>query len=156
MKKFQKASDIAKKDGKIVLGGSVLKDSDYQNGYFVEPTIVTNLPQEHDLIIEELFLPFVCVIPFDSFAEGIKMANKSNYGLTAGIFSKDQKEIETFFEKIEAGVTYANRSASATTGAMVGAQPFVGWKESGISGKGAGGIYYLLQFMREQTQTRCE
>jgi len=53
-------------------------------------------------------------------------------------------------------VTYANRAASATTGAMVGAQPFVGWKDSGISGKGAGGAYYLLQFMREQTQTRCE
>ena len=84
-----------------------------------------------------------------------KMANKSNYCLTAGIFSKDQKEIETFFEKIESGVTYANRAASATTGAMVGAQPFVGWKDSGISGKGAGGAYYLLQFLREQTQTRC-
>ncbi len=156
MKKYQRASEIAKKDGKVVFGGSILKDSDYQHGYFVEPTIVTNLPPEHELIVEELFLPFVCVIPFDSFDEGIKMVNKTNYGLTAGIFSKDQKEIETFFEKIEAGVTYANRTTSATTGAMVGAQPFVGWKESGISGKGAGGVYYLLQFMREQTQTRCE
>ncbi len=156
VKKFQRASDVAKKDGKVVFGGSVLKDSDFQYGYFVEPTIVTDLPQGHELIVEELFLPFVCVISFDSFDEGIKMANKTNYGLTAGIFSKDQKEIEAFFEKIEAGVTYANRTASATTGAMVGAQPFVGWKESGISGKGAGGAYYLLQFMREQTQTRCE
>jgi 1-pyrroline-5-carboxylate dehydrogenase len=156
VKKFQRASEIAKKDGKVVFGGSVLQDSDYQHGYFVEPTIVTDLPQEHELIVEELFLPFVCVISFDSFDEGIKMANETNYGLTAGIFSKDQKEIEVFFEKIEAGVTYANRAASATTGAMVGAQPFVGWKESGISGKGAGGAYYLLQFMREQTQTRCE
>ncbi|TLX78992.1 MAG: aldehyde dehydrogenase family protein, partial [Thaumarchaeota archaeon] len=156
VKKFQKASDVAKKDGKVVFGGSVLKESDYQHGYFVEPTIVADLPQEHELVREELFLPFVCVIQFDSFDEAIKMANKTNYGLTAGIFSKDQKEIEAFFEKIEAGVTYANRDASATTGAMVGAQPFVGWKESGISGKGAGGAYYLLQFMREQTQTRCE
>ncbi|HMK33278.1 MAG TPA: aldehyde dehydrogenase family protein, partial [Nitrosopumilaceae archaeon] len=156
IKKFQRASDLAKKDGKVVLGGSVLRDSDCQHGYFVEPTIVTDLPQEHDLVREELFLPFVCISQFDSFDEAIKMANKTNYGLTAGIFSKDQKEIEAFFEKIEAGVTYANRDASATTGAMVGAQPFVGWKESGISGKGAGGAYYLLQFMREQTQTRCE
>ncbi|TLX67290.1 MAG: aldehyde dehydrogenase family protein [Thaumarchaeota archaeon] len=156
VKKFQRASDIAKKDGKVVFGGSVLKESDYQHGYFVEPTIVADLPQEHELIREELFLPFVCVSQFDSFDEAIKMANKTNYGLTAGIFSKDQKEIEAFFEKIEAGVTYVNRPTSATTGAMVGAQPFVGWKESGISGKGAGGAYYLLQFMREQTQTRCE
>ena len=64
--------------------------------------------------------------------------------------------LKNSLKKFEAGVTYANRAASATTGAMVGAQPFVGWKDSGISGKGAGGAYYLLQFLREQTQTRCE
>jgi 1-pyrroline-5-carboxylate dehydrogenase len=156
VRKFQRVSEIAKKDGTIAFGGSILKNSDLQNGYFVEPTIVTNLPQEHELVREELFLPFLCVLQFDNFEDAIKMANKTNYGLTAGIFSKDRKEIETFFEEIEAGVTYANRTASATTGAMVGAQPFVGWKDSGISGKGAGGTYYLAQFMREQTQTRCE
>ncbi len=98
----------------------------------------------------------MCVETVDSVDEAIDLANKSEYGLTAGIFSQDQNEIETFFEKIQSGVTYANRTASATTGAMVGAQPFVGWKNSGISGKGAGGAYYLLQFMREQTQTRCD
>ena len=156
VKKFEKTVEIAKKDGKIIHGGSVLKDSEHKNGYFVEPTIVTALPQEHELVKEELFLPFVCVSEFDSFDDAIKQANKSNYGLTAGIFSQDKNQVELFFNKIEVGVTYANRAASATTGALVGAQPFVGWKDSGISGKGAGGTYYLLQFMREQTQTRCE
>lgn len=156
LKKFQRASEVAKKDGKIVFGGSVLTNSDYKDGNFVEPTIVVGLPKDHELVREELFLPFLCVEEFDNFDEAIKEANKSNYGLTAGIFSEDKNEIEAFFERIEAGVTYANRAASATTGAMVGAQPFVGWKDSGISGKGAGGAYYLLQFMREQTQTRCE
>ncbi len=156
VKKFEKAVEIAKKDGKIIYGGLVLKDSEYKNGYYVQPTIVTGLPQEHELVKEELFLPFVCVLEFDSLDEAIRLANKTDYGLTAGIFSQDKNQVETFFNKIEAGVTYANRVASATTGAFVGAQPFVGWKDSGISGKGAGGEYYLLQFMREQTQTRCE
>ncbi len=156
LKKYQKASELARKDGKVIFGGSLLKESNYEHGYFVEPTIVTDLPRDHDLVREELFLPFVCVNQFDNFDEAIELANSTNYGLTAGIFSQDQNEIEKFFEKIEAGVTYANRTASATTGAMVGAQPFVGWKDSGISGKGAGSAYYLLQFMREQTQTRCE
>lgn len=156
VKKFEKAVEIAKKDGKIIYGGLVLKDSEYKNGYYVQPTIVTGLPQEHELVKEELFLPFVCVLEFDSLDEAIRLANKTDYGLTAGIFSQDKNQVETFFNKIEAGVTYANRVASATTGAFVGAQPFVGWKDSGISGKGAGGAYYLLQFMREQTQTRCE
>jgi len=147
---------MKKKDGKIIHGGLVLKDSEYKNGYYVQPTIVTGLPQEHELVKEELFLPFVCVLEFDSLDEAIRLANNTDYGLTAGIFSQDKNQVETFFNKIEAGVTYANRVASATTGAFVGAQPFVGWKDSGISGKGAGGAYYLLQFMREQTQTRCE
>ncbi|MEM3143122.1 MAG: aldehyde dehydrogenase family protein [Candidatus Nitrosotenuis sp.] len=153
--KYEKAVEIAKKDGKIVFGGSTLKDGHYRNGYFVEPTIVTGLPKDHPLIKEELFLPFLCVREFDDFEEALREANDSEYGLTAGIFSKDKKQIEEFFSKIEAGVIYANRAQSATTGAIVQAQPFVGWKSSGISGKGAGGAYYLTQFLREQTQTIC-
>jgi len=156
VKKFQKSSELAKKDGKVLCGGSLISDLSHKDGNFVAPTIVANLPRDHELIREELFLPFLCVEEFENFDEALVLANKSNYGLTAGVFSQDKNEIEKFFEQIEAGVTYANRSASATTGAMVGAQPFVGWKESGISGKGAGGAYYLLQFLREQTQTRCE
>jgi 1-pyrroline-5-carboxylate dehydrogenase len=154
-KKFEKAVEQARRDGKIIFGGEILEDGIYQNGYYVKPTIVTNLPKNHELIKKELFLPFLCVQEFDSFDDAIKQANDSEYGLTAGIFSQDKKEVDEFFSKIEAGVAYANRAQSATTGAMVQAQPFVGWKSSGISGKGAGGAYYLTQFMREQTQTIC-
>lgn len=156
MKKFQRASEIAKRDGKILCGGSMPSETQLKDGNFVEPTIVAGLPKDHELVREELFLPFLCLQEFETFDDALAEANKSNYGLTAGLFSQDKNEIEKFFDKIEAGVTYLNRAASATTGAMVGAQPFVGWKDSGISGKGAGGAYYLLQFMREQTQTRCE
>ncbi|MDE1861714.1 MAG: aldehyde dehydrogenase family protein [Thaumarchaeota archaeon] len=156
LKKFERASEAAKRDGKVLCGGSIVSSSELAAGNFVEPTIVTGLPRDHDLVREELFIPFLCVQEFENFDEAVAEANKSHYGLTAGLFSRDGAEIEKFFERIEAGVTYLNRSASATTGAMVGAQPFVGWKDSGISGKGAGGEYYLLQFMREQTQTRCD
>ncbi len=155
VKKFLRASDLAKRDGRILCGGSVLSDGEHKDGNFVEPTIVAGLPRDHELVREELFVPFLCVQEFDSLDEAISESNKSNYGLTAGLFSSDPAEAQRFFQKIEAGVTYLNRAASATTGAMVGAQPFVGWKDSGISGKGAGGEYYLLQFLREQTQTRC-
>lgn len=154
-KKFKAAVELANKDGKIVFGGETLQDGIYQNGYYVKPTIVTNLPKDHKLVKEELFLPFLCVQEFEKFDDAINQANDSEYGLTAGIFSQDKTELDAFFSKIEAGVTYANRAQSATTGAMVQAQPFVGWKNSGISGKGAGGAYYLTQFLREQTQTIC-
>lgn len=152
--KFENAVNLAKKDGKIILGGERIKE--YEHGYFVQPTIVTNLPKDHRLITEELFLPFLCIDTYDDFDEAIKLANKSEYGLTAGIFSEDKKQLEEFFEKIQAGTVYANRESSATTAALVQSQPFVGWKGSGITGKGAGGEYYLQQFLRSQTQTLCD
>ena len=104
---------------------------------------------------EELFLPFLCIQRYENFDDAIKLANQSEYGLTAGIFSEDKNQLEDFFTKIHSGVVYANRSASATTAALVSSQPFVGWKYSGTTGKGAGGENYLQQFMRTQTQTRC-
>ncbi|NWG09068.1 MAG: aldehyde dehydrogenase family protein, partial [Nitrososphaerales archaeon] len=116
-------------------------------------TVVDGLPKDHRLLKEELFVPIVCIAEVSSLEEAIKLSNDVDYGLTAGIFSEDRGEIEKFFDEIQTGVLYANRKVGATTGAMVGAQPFVGWKLSGSSGKGAGGIYYLTQFLREQSQT---
>ncbi|MFQ5782753.1 MAG: aldehyde dehydrogenase family protein [Nitrosopumilus sp.] len=154
--KFENAASIAKKDGKILTGGSMLTSPELKNGYFVEPTIVSKLPEGHKLVKEELFLPFLCVQRYESFDDAIQFANQTEYGLTAGIFSNDKKQLDEFFSKIQAGVVYANRSASATTAALVSSQPFVGWKHSGSTGKGAGGENYLQQFMRTQTQTRCD
>jgi len=155
-KKFEAACEDAKRDGQIIAGGTVLKDLDYNYGYYVKPTIVTKLPMNNRLVKEELFLPFLCIEEYENFDEAINMANDTEYGLTAGIFSKDKKQLEEFFEKIQAGLLYANRAASATTAALVRSQPFVGWKQSGSSGKGAGGENYLQQFMHAQTQTLCE
>lgn len=154
--KFENSVEMAKKDGKIIFGGNILKDSDYESGFFVEPTIVTNLPKNHKLITEELFLPFLCIDTYDDFNDAIELANNTEYGLTAGIFSEDKQQIDEFFKRIQAGTVYANRSSSATTAALVQAQPFVGWKASGTTGKGAGGENYLQQFLRAQTQTLCD
>ena len=75
------------------------------------------------------------------------------YGLTAGLYSEDQAEINQFLDQIEAGVVYVNRRAGSTTGAWPGVQPFGGWKGSATTGKSGGGLYYVQQFLREQTQT---
>lgn len=153
--KFENASELAENDGNILVGGSLIKTNLLENGYFVEPTIVEKLPEQHKLMKEELFLPFLCIQRYENFDDAIKLANSSEYGLTAGIFSEDKKQLDDFFLKIHSGVVYANRSASATTAALVSSQPFVGWKHSGTTGKGAGGENYLQQFLRTQTQTRC-
>jgi 1-pyrroline-5-carboxylate dehydrogenase len=155
-RKYQQYVRIADRDGKILAGGSARKDGELKHGYYVQPTVVAGLPKKHRLFKEEMFVPILCVADYEKFDDAIRLANDSDYGLTAGIFSGRQEEIKEFLDCIEAGVVYVNRQASATTGAMVGCQPFGGWKDSGTTGRGAGGPHYLTQFMREQSQTIAE
>ena len=154
VEKYKKFIAEAKNDGgKIVIGGRVI---DEENGYFVEPTVIVDLPRGSELWKTELFTPILLLDKIKNLDEGIELANSVEYGLTAGIFSEDEKEIRQFFDSIQAGVVYANRTVGATTGAMPGVQPFGGWKHSGYTGKNAGGPYYLLNFMREQARTTYE
>ncbi|BCU70169.1 aldehyde dehydrogenase family protein [Stygiolobus caldivivus] len=151
VEKYKKFVDEAVKNGgKIAVGGKVI---DEDRGYYVEPTVITGLPYEHWMWKTELFVPILLVGKVKTLEEAVRMANDVEYGLTAGIFSEDKKEVEYFFDNIEAGVVYANRTVGATTGAMPGVQPFGGWKHSGWTGKNAGGPYYLLSFLREQALT---
>ncbi|WP_209675407.1 aldehyde dehydrogenase family protein [Methanolinea mesophila] len=137
----------------VLAGGETLDDGIFAHGYYVRPTLVTGLPRDHPLVKRELFLPFLIVDTFSTLEEALRLANDTEYGLTAGIFSKDPGEVAYFFDRIRFGVTYANRSGGATTGAWPGSQPFGGWKASGSTGKGVGGPYYLLSFLREQART---
>jgi 1-pyrroline-5-carboxylate dehydrogenase len=153
---FEQASEEARQDGRILHGGKIPRDDALAHGFFVEPTLVTGLSFDHRLFQEELFLPFLTMGEVDSLDHAIEVANDVEYGLTAGIFSEDPKEIETFFDRIEAGVCHANRRSGATTGAWPGVNPFCGWKSSGSSGKGVCGPYYVQQFLREQSRTILE
>jgi 1-pyrroline-5-carboxylate dehydrogenase len=150
---YLRAVEEAKRDGgRFVYGGKVLSRGEFEHGYFVEPAIVDNLPVTHRLFRDELFVPFLVVAGVESFEEAMKRANDSEYGLCAGIYTKDRKELGAFFDQIQAGVTYANRRAGATTGAWPGVNSFGGWKGSGSTGKSGLGPYYVQQFMREQSR----
>ena len=154
---FSSAVADAKSSGaKMVAGGQVLTAGSMGNGFYVAPTVVSDLPETNRLVSEELFVPFVVVNEFDSVEEAISRANATDYGLTAGIFTKDKTEQDKFFDGIKFGVTYSNRSGGSTTGAWPGAQSFTGWKASGVTGRGVGSPYYLLNFLRDQSQTRVE
>jgi 1-pyrroline-5-carboxylate dehydrogenase len=155
VKTYEEAIARAKADGgRILAGGRRLMDEPFNHGYFVEPAVVDNLPSDHMLFSQELFVPIVVVGAVSSLDEALALANRTEYGLTAGIFSEDEAEIEEFFDRIEAGVTYANRRAGATTGAWPGLNSFGGWKASGSTGKGTGGPHYVQQFFREQSRVR--
>jgi 1-pyrroline-5-carboxylate dehydrogenase len=137
-------------------GGRLLTDGAFAHGYFVQPTILVGLPRDHRLMRDELFVPILAVQRVRSMDEALREANDTTFGLTAGVFTRKQDEIDTFLERIEAGVVYVNRAAGATTGAWPGVQPFGGWKGSGSTGKNIGGLYTLPCYLREQSRTVCE
>lgn len=153
---YQHYVEMAREAGEIVFGGHVLNEGPLAHGYFVAPTIIADLPLDHELWQIEMFLPIVAVQAVDSLEEGMRLANDHHYGLTAGFFSENRQEQQWFFEHIESGVCYINRAGGATTGAWPGYQAFGGWKASGSTGKAAGSFYYLPQYMREQSQTWVE
>jgi 1-pyrroline-5-carboxylate dehydrogenase len=152
---FVEAVDLCRKDGgTVITGGGVREGGVFPGGMYAEPTLVTGLPRGHLLEKRELFVPILLIDTFSTLDEALARANDTEYGLTAGIFSEDEGEVEAFFREIRFGVCYSNRRGGATTGAWAGHQPFGGWKASGSTGKGVGGPYYLLSYMREQAQTR--
>ena len=147
--RYAAACEEAVRDGVVAAGGRALD----LPGHFVAPAVVAGLPAGHRLTREELFVPLVAVTRVGSFEEALAEANAIDYGLTAGVFSREQAELDRFLDEIEAGVVYVNRRAGATTGAWPGFQTFCGWKSSGSTGKGGLGPYYVAQFMREQSRT---
>jgi 1-pyrroline-5-carboxylate dehydrogenase len=150
---YEQAAAEVLRDGKALAGGRSLREGDLAHGFFVAPTVASGLPKDHRLFRDELFVPFVALAGVRSLDEALDLANRTEYGLTAGFFSQEPRETSAFLERIQAGVVYVNRRAGATTGAWPGVQPFGGWKASGSSGKAAGGLYYVQQFLREQSRT---
>ncbi len=149
---FQNYAEELSQNGHILTGGKVLTEGELAKGYYCAPTLADQLPLDNRLWQTEMFVPITTIARVKSLDEAMQYANDVNYGLTAGFYGSPE-EAEWFFDKIEAGVTYANRPQGATTGAWPGFQPFGGWKGSGASGKNAGGLYYLPLYMHEQIRT---
>jgi len=153
-KDYQDFSAELKAAGKVLTGGEVLTDGAFSKGFFCAPTLA-ELPYDHRLWKYEMFVPITTVGKVDSLDQAMQIANDVDYGLTAGFYGSDD-EAPWFFDNIQCGVSYVNRSQGATTGAWPGFQPFGGWKASGSSGKNAGGVHYLQLYMREQIHTHIK
>jgi 1-pyrroline-5-carboxylate dehydrogenase len=139
--------------GTVHSGGKLLTEGAFAHGYYAQPAVLTGVPRDHELIKTELFVPILAVERIKTMDEALGLAIDTMFGLTAGVFSRKQEEIDQFLERIEAGVVYVNRAAGATTGAWPGVQPFGGWKASGSTGKNIGGLYTLPCYLREQSRT---
>jgi RHH-type proline utilization regulon transcriptional repressor/proline dehydrogenase/delta 1-pyrroline-5-carboxylate dehydrogenase len=113
------------------------------HGYFIPPTIFTDVKPDMRIAREEIFGPVLSVLKVRDLDEALDVANGTDYALTGGFFSRSPDNIERVKARLEAGNLYINRSC---TGAIVGRHPFGGFKMSG-SGTKAGGEDYLLQFL---------
>jgi RHH-type transcriptional regulator, proline utilization regulon repressor / proline dehydrogenase / delta 1-pyrroline-5-carboxylate dehydrogenase len=112
-------------------------------GFFIPPTIFTNVDPKAKIACEEIFGPVLSVIKARDLDDAFEIANGTEFALTAGFFSRSPANIERAKAEIVAGNVYINRSC---TGAVVGRHPFGGFKMSG-GGTKAGGTDYLLQFV---------
>ena len=129
---------LAPDEGRVVLARTDVPDE----GYFVGPHIVDNVGEDATLVREEIFGPVLAIQRASSFEEALRLANNTDYALTAGIFSRSPARIAEAASRLRAGNVYVNRGI---TGAVPGQQPFGGYGLSGIGSK-AGGPDYLLQF----------
>ncbi|MBW3590576.1 MAG: proline dehydrogenase family protein [Actinobacteria bacterium] len=119
------------------------------DGYFVGPTVVTDLEPASPVLTEEIFGPVLAVVKAGSFDEALALANDTDFGLTGGLYSRSPSHIRRVARELRAGNVYVNRSI---TGAVVGRQPFGGYGMSGVGSK-AGGPDYLIQFMNPRAVT---
>lgn len=122
------------------------------DGYLVPATVVSGVPASHRLATVEHFLPFLTISRVSGFEEAIEVANGTDMGLTAGIYTGDLREAQDFLDRIEAGCVDVNVPGHATTGWWPGPQTFGGWKGSGSTGKHTLGKWYSAQFARQQAR----
>ena len=118
-------------------------------GWFVGPHVFADVDPRGPLGQEEIFGPVLAVFRVHDFEAALALANDTAYALTAGVFSRSPAHLARAREALEAGNVYLNRGI---TGALVGRQPFGGYRLSGIGSK-AGGPDYLLQFVVPRTVT---
>jgi len=118
----------AKEDAYVVTGGETLTIKGYEQGYYVEPTILAGVKANDPLAQEEIFGPVLTVFAFTTVDEAITLANSTDYGLVAGVWSKDLDTAHYVASRVKAGQVFVNNYGAAGGIQM----PFGGYKKSGI------------------------
>lgn len=146
LEKVARYVDEAKQAGATaVIGGKVFERSgNYQKGYWYEPTVLTNVRQDMDIMRNEIFGPVVPVMEFDDFEQGLAYANDSRYGLAGYLFTNDVNKIMRAVRDMEVGELYINRGAGESIHGY-----HTGWKQSGIGGDD--GKWGLEHYLRRKT-----
>ena len=137
--KIEEAKNLG---GKILIGGKrVILDGELKDGYYIEPTIIEGLSSDCSINQEEIFGPVVSLIPFKTEEEVIKMANSTNYGLSASIFTENISKAHRVAANIDSGVVWINTWLLRDLRI-----PFGGMKHSGVGREGG---FKSLEFFTE-------
>ena len=134
---------IGKSEGTLVCGGEPAEG----NGWYIKPTVITDVAPTARIFREEIFGPVLAVTRAKDYDHAIELANDTEYGLTGAVYTKNRKKIERGKRELFVGNLYFNRKC---TGALVGIHPFGGFQMSGTDSK-AGGPDYLLLFMQAKS-----
>ncbi|PAK47492.1 aldehyde dehydrogenase family protein [Priestia megaterium] len=133
MKKVLKYIEIGKQEGaRLVCGGNRITSSGLGKGFFVEPTVFSNVTSNMKIVQDEIFGPVVVIQTFKDEKEAIKLANDTEYGLAGSVFTNDGAKALRVIKKLRAGITWVN-----TYHFTFNEAPWGGYKQSGI-GRGLG------------------
>jgi len=143
--KVQQYYEIARAEGAVAITGGALPTApELRQGWFVSPTIYTGVRNDMRIAREEIFGPVACVIPFDDEEEAIRIANDTEYGLAAGIWTRDLARAHRVAGRLEAGQVYVNEWMAGGVETPLG-----GYKQSGY-GREKG-----LEALHHYTQLKC-
>jgi succinate-semialdehyde dehydrogenase / glutarate-semialdehyde dehydrogenase len=133
-KALEHIQDAAKRGARLMCGGGRIQ----RKGFFLEPTVLADVPEDAVCMLEETFAPVAPVAPFDTDAEAIERANHSAYGLSAYAFTRDLKRTFKLMESLEAGMIGINDGVPTTSNCPFGGVKQSGWgRELGIEGMDA-------------------
>jgi 1-pyrroline-5-carboxylate dehydrogenase len=139
MKDILRYIEIGKKDGRLITGGA--RATETGEGYFIQPTVIADIPPKSTLEQEEIFGPVLVVIKARNFDHALEIANDTEFGLTGAVYSSSREKLDRAVREFHVGNLYLNRKC---TGAMVGAHPFGGFNMSGTDSKSGGPDYLYL------------
>ncbi len=137
--------EVGRQEGRLIAGGAAIENE--EKGYFVAPTIFSDIAPEARLSQEEIFGPILAVIRARNFEHALAIGNNTEYGLTGAVYTSSPEKMERAARDFHVGNLYFNRKC---TGAMVGAHPFGGFNMSGTDSK-AGGADYLYLFTQAKS-----
>ncbi|TNE35544.1 L-glutamate gamma-semialdehyde dehydrogenase [bacterium] len=133
--------EIGKSEGRLIVGGTT---PNAENGYFISPTVIVDVPDTARIAKEEIFGPVLAVIKSKNFDDGVRIFNDTIYGLTGGLITNNPEKLARGKKELHCGNLYLNRKC---TGALVDVHPFGGFNMSGTDSK-AGSRDYLQLFMQ--------